>query len=225
MPLRIDIVADLVCPWCFIGKRRLERAIGERPDLEVVRVWRAFQLNPDIPPDGIAYELFLQIKYGSGRAAARVLASLAAAGAGLGIDFAFERIRRTPNTLNAHRLVRLASAQDCGDALVEALFRAYFVEGADTGDIDCLAAIAATVGMDGAAAQRHLAGGAGTAEVLAEEERTRRAGIDAVPCFVIDEDYAVAGAQDPELFLPLFDLAMLPALDPVPVSRSGRDRS
>ena len=208
----IDIVADVVCPWCFIGQRRLARAMAMRPKLRVERIWRPFQLNPELPPEGVPRELYLQLKFGGGRLAARVHAALATAGANEGIDFAFDRIGRTPNTLNAHRLVRLAAASGCADAVVEALFRGYFEDGLDIGDLDALAAIAASCGLDASAALAHLAGSAGTLEVLAEEHRARRIGIDAVPCFIIAGDYAVAGAQDPEMFLPLFDLALVPRL-------------
>ncbi len=209
--LRIDIVADLICPWCFIGKRRLERALAMRPKFPVARVWRPFQLNPDLPPDGLPngglpHERHRQLKFAGGRSA-RGHAAIVADGARDGIDFAFDRMERTPNTLNAHRLIRLGVAEGSGDAVVEALFRGYFIDGIDIGDIAALAAIAAAAGLDETAARTHLAGSSGTAEVLAEEYRARRIGIDAVPCFIIAGDYALAGAQDPEMFLPLFDLA------------------
>ena len=207
--LRIDIVADLICPWCYIGKRRLERALAMRPDLATARVWRPFQLSPELPAEGLPHALYLRLKFG-GRSVARIHAALAVAGEPEGIDFAFDRIRRTPNTLNVHRLVRLAAAAGCADAVVEALFRGYFSNGLDTGDIDVLAAIAAAAGLDEATTRAHLACAAGTAEVLAEEHHARRIGIDAVPCFIIAGDYALAGAQPAEMFLPLLDLAAVP---------------
>jgi predicted DsbA family dithiol-disulfide isomerase len=181
-----------------------------RPKLTVARTWRPFQLNPELPLEGLSRELYLQLKFGGLRSADRIHAALATAGAREGIEFGFDRIRRTPNTLNAHRLVRLAVAAGRADAVVEALFRGYFGAGLDIGDVNALAAIAAGAGLDERAARAHLAGGSGTAEVLAEEHRVRRIGIDAVPCFIIDGDYALAGAQDPEMFLPLFDLALVP---------------
>ena len=210
--MRIDIVADFVCPWCFIGQRRLARAMAMRPKLTVQRTWRPFQLNPDLPLEGVSRELYLQLKFGGLRSAERIHAALATAGAREGIAFAFDRIRRTPNTLNAHRLVRLAAASGRADAVAEALFRGYFGAGLDIGDVDVLARVAAGAGLEERAARAHLAGGAGTAEVLAEEHRARRIGIDAVPCFIIDGDYALAGALDAEMFLPLFDLALVPRM-------------
>ncbi len=205
--MHIDIVADIACPWCFIGKRRLERALALRPGIVATRSWRAFQLNPDLPSDGIAREVYLAAKFGSPRQAARSDAAIVAAGSREEIEFAFERIRRTPNTLRAHRLIRLAAPGRRGGDMVEALFRAYFIEGLDIGDLDTLAAIAARCGLDHAAARAYLAAEDGAAEVRAEESRARRLGIHAVPCFVVEGDYAIAGAQEPEMFLPLFDLA------------------
>jgi predicted DsbA family dithiol-disulfide isomerase len=220
--MRIDIVADMVCPWCFIGKRRLERAIAMRPDLAVDCVWHPFQLNPDLPPEGLPYELYLRAKFGNGRAAARTLQALVAAGEREGIVFAFERIRRIRSTLDAHRVVRLAATAGCADAVVEALFRGYFCDGVDIGDIDTLAAFAAAAGLDRAAARDHLGGGAGIAEVRAAEQRARRGGIDAVPSFIVGGVYGLAGAQDSEMFLPLFDLAVAAATCPPPDRRDRR---
>jgi predicted DsbA family dithiol-disulfide isomerase len=205
--MHIDIVSDVICPWCFIGKRRLERALALRPDITVTRSWRAFQLNPGMPSDGILSELYLSAKFGGSRNAGRIYAKVCTAGRGEGIEFAFDRIRRTPNTLRAHRLIRLAAAEGYADQVVEALFRAYFLEGLDIGDIEMLAAIAGRAGLDEAEAHGYLAGEAGTDEVRAEERRARQLGIHAVPCFVLERGYAIAGAQEPEMFLPLFDIA------------------
>lgn len=205
--MHIDIVSDIACPWCFIGKRRLERALALRPDIAVTRSWRAFQLNPDLPDEGIARAFFLAAKFGGERQAARSDTAVAAAGLAEGIAFAFGRIRRTPNTLRAHRLIRLAALEGRGDALVEALFRGYFCDGIDIGDSDALAMVAGRHGLDRDRVRFYLASEAGAAEVLAEDQRARRLGIHAVPCFVIERGYAISGAQEPEMFLPLFDLA------------------
>jgi predicted DsbA family dithiol-disulfide isomerase len=213
--MQIDIVSDVICPWCFIGKRRLERALALRPDLPATLSWRAFQLNPDMPSDGISRELYLAAKFSGSRAAGRIYAAACVAGRAEGIDFAFERIRRTPNTLRAHRLIRLAACEGCAAQVVEALFRGYFVEGLDIGDIDTLAALAARAGLDEAATHSYLLGDAGAGEVRAEEDRARRLGIHAVPCFVLDRGYAISGAQEPEMFLPLFDIAA-GMIDPAP---------
>jgi predicted DsbA family dithiol-disulfide isomerase len=205
--MHIDIVSDVVCPWCYIGKRRLERALAYRPGLAVTRSWRAFQLNPDLPNDGVPHALYLAAKYGSPQNAGRACAALTAAGRGEGIDFAFARIRRAPNTLRAHRLIRFATDEGAGDDIVEALFRAFFLEGLDIGDIDVLASLAGRAGFDFAAARNYLAGEVGANEVRAEDRRARQLGIHAVPCFVLERGYAISGAQDPEMFLSLFDVA------------------
>jgi predicted DsbA family dithiol-disulfide isomerase len=205
--MHIDIVLDVACPWCFIGKRRLDRALALRQDIPTTRSWRAFQLNPDLPAEGIARDLFLVAKFGSVGQASSSYGAVAAAARREGIEFAFERIRRTPNTLLAHRLIRLAAAEGRGEALVDALFCAYFIDGVDIGNADSLARVAGRAGIDRSHARAYLAGAAGTAEVLAEDQRARRLGIHAVPCFVIERGYAISGAQEPEMFLPLFDLA------------------
>jgi predicted DsbA family dithiol-disulfide isomerase len=205
--VHIDIVADLICPWCFIGKRRLERALAMRPELTVTRSWRAFRLNPEMPEEGMARERYVAARFGGPRGAAQSQARIVAAGRGEGIEFAFDRIRRTPNTLRAHRLIRHAAGAGVADAVVEALYRGYFLAGFDLGDIATLAALAAPAGLDESHTRAWLEGDDGTEEVLAEDRRARRLGIHAVPCFVLENGYAISGAQEPEMFLPLFDLA------------------
>ena len=198
----IEIFSDVICPWCFIGKRRLERALEQRPGLEVSIAWRAFQLNPWMPPEGIGRKAYLEAKFGS-RDASRIYDGIRRVGAAEGIDFRFDRIPRTPNTLNAHRLIRLAATEGCQDAVVEALFQAYFLEGRDIGDLAVLADIGETAGLD---ARMPLEADAERASVRAEDARARQMGIQGVPCFIIDRSYAVSGAQEPEYFLPVFDL-------------------
>ena len=205
--MHIDIVSDVICPWCYIGKRRLERALARRPGLVVTRSWRAFQLNPELPIEGVPHGLYLAAKFGGSLNAGRAYAALSAAGRAEGIDFAFDRIGRAPNTLRAHRLIRFAADEGAGDDIVEALFRAYFFEGLDIGDIDILAAIAGRAGFRAAAVRSYLAGDAGTQEVIAEDRRARHLGIHAVPCFVLERGYAISGAQEPEMLLSLFDVA------------------
>jgi predicted DsbA family dithiol-disulfide isomerase len=205
--MHVDIISDVVCPWCYIGKRRFERALAQRPGLAVTRSWRAFQLNPDLPADGVPRSHYLAAKYGSARQAGRTFAALRSAGHSEDIDFAFDRIGRMPNTVRAHRMILLAADAGCADEIVEALFRAYFREGLDIGDLDTLAAIGACAGLEWPAVRAYLAGEAGADAVRAEDRRARRLGIHAVPCFVLGRDYAISGAQEPEMFLPLFDVA------------------
>jgi len=204
--MHIDIVSDVICPWCFIGKRRLEKALSLRPDLAVDVTWRPFQLNPDMPPDGMERKAYIAAKFGGGGQADRVYANVAEVGAGIGIPFAFDRIRRTPNTRDAHRLIRWAAAHALADPVVEALFRAYFLDGRNIGDRAVLAEIAGAAGLDATVARRWLDGDADIEPVLAEDRGARRLGINAVPCFIFERNYAVSGAQEPEFFLPIFDL-------------------
>ncbi len=204
--MRIDIYSDVICPWCFIGKRRLERALAERPGLEVAFQWRAFQLNPDMPPGGMDRKAYLSAKFGGAEPAARVYDSVltAAAGEGLGIDF--DAIRRTPNTLLAHLLIRFAEPGAAQDRVVEALFDAYFRQGRDIGDKETLIAIAAEAGLDARAAGECLEDAGALAAVRAEDLRARSLGVTGVPCFIFDDRYALSGAQEPEALFPFFDL-------------------
>jgi predicted DsbA family dithiol-disulfide isomerase len=206
--MHIDIISDVICPWCFIGKRRLERALKLRPELEVSMSWRAFQLNPDMPPEGMNRQEYLAAKFGGAGQARRIYAAVEQAGASEGIDFAFDRIRRTPNTVDAHRLIRFATMEGNAGPMVEALFRAYFLDGRDIGALGELVEIAREAGFEPEAASSWLASERGREAILTEDRAARRAGIEGVPCFVVDGGYALSGAQEPEFFLPLFDIAL-----------------
>ena len=209
--MRIDVYADTICPWCFIGKRRLERALAARIDLAVEVRWRPFQLNPEMPRQGIDRDTYLGLKFGGIARAQQLYAMIADAGHSERLAFRFDAVTRTPNTLDSHRLVRFAAARG-GDAdMAEALFRAYFLDGVDIGDIEALIRIAVTGGYDGAEVRRYLASDEACNEVTAEDLRARRMGIEGVPCFIVNDRYAVAGAQDPEAFFPLLDIAVLEA--------------
>jgi predicted DsbA family dithiol-disulfide isomerase len=204
--MRIDVVSDVICPWCYIGKRRLASALRQCPEAAVEILWHPFQLNPDMPPEGMARERYIAAKFGGGQHASRIYQNVTDVGATVGIPFHFERIRVTPNTRDAHRLIRRATDAGDADAVVEALFNAYFIEGRDIGDRATLAEIAEEAGLDGEASARFLASPEGAEEVLAADMNARRIGINAVPCFIFERKYVVSGAQEPEFFLPLFDL-------------------
>jgi predicted DsbA family dithiol-disulfide isomerase len=204
--LRVDIFVDVVCPWCFIGKRRLESALAMRPEVPMQKAWRPFQLNPDMPAGGVPADEFFAEKFGSPALMSERRGAVAEIGAAVGIDFAFERIAIEPNTLDAHRLIRHALKRDRADAVVEALFAAHFIAGRDVGDRATLAAIAGENGLDADEAAQFLAGRDETDVILAEEREARRIGVAAVPCYIFAGQYAVAGAQEPEFFLPIFDL-------------------
>lgn len=206
--MRIDIVADVICPWCFIGKRRLEAALAQRPTIAPDITWRPFQLNPDMPAEGMAREDYLSAKFGGQAHAKRINQAAIDAGSTVGVPFAFEKIERTPNTLTAHRLVRFAQRTGRANELVDRLFAAYFIEGRDIGDRDTLAAIAGDSGLDAAAARDFLASTSERAEVTADDAGARRLGINAVPCFIFAGQYAISGAQEPPFFFPVFDLVL-----------------
>jgi predicted DsbA family dithiol-disulfide isomerase len=209
--LQIEVVFDLVCPWCYLGTRRLRRALRSRPDVVADLLWRPFLLNPDIPPAGLPRQEFLTRKFGGEERARRLHATIAELGAAEGVPFRFERIRRMPSSLDAHRLVRFAAREGLAEPLVEALFHAHFAEGADIGHADTLACLAARVGLEPAAARRFLDSGAEADAVHAENLRAHRLGINGVPSFVVGGRHAIAGAQEPEVLERLIDVALVEA--------------
>ncbi len=204
--MQVEIWSDVICPWCYIGKRRLAEALKQRPEVEVEILWHPFQLNPDMPPEGMARERYIAAKFGGGQHASRIYQNVTDVGATVGIPFRFERIQVTPNTRDAHRLIRRASEAGDADRVVEALFNAYFIEGRNIGDRETLAEIAEEAGLGGEATAHFLDSREGAEEVLAEDMSARRIGINAVPCFIFERKYVVSGAQEPEFFFPLFDL-------------------
>ncbi len=197
--IAIDVVSDVVCPWCYLGQRRLAEAIASVPDIEVSVRWRPYQLDPSIPEGGLDRESYMRAKFGSAGRLRAAHERLTAMGREAGIAFDFGAIRRAPNTLDAHRLIRWAAGAD-GEArqqaVVERLFRLYFEEGADVGDRSVLVEAAREAGLDAALVETLLAAGADTAEVTAEIETARRMGVTGVPCFLLEGRYAVVGAQD-----------------------------
>jgi predicted DsbA family dithiol-disulfide isomerase len=198
--LTIDIVSDVICPWCFIGKRRLERALallGDPADVKVV--WRPFQLNPRMPPGGMERRAYRTAKFGSWERSVALDAQVAEAGRDEGIAFAFDRMARTPKTLDAHRLLWLAGSLGVQDAAAESLFRGCFTAGADLNDRQTLVTLAAAGGVPTAEAERLLDDDEGRAEVLAEEARYKALGASGVPAFFIAGEFAFSGAVQPEL--------------------------
>jgi len=205
--LQIDIYSDTVCPWCFIGKRRLEKALAAREDIEVSVNWRAFQLNPDMPVEGMERSAYLSAKFGSPERAESVYSAIGRAGHSERIPFNFEAVSQMPNTVQSHRLIRFAGRHKRQDGIVAALFKAFFLDGEDIGQNEVLVRLGRHVGLDGSDLEHYLAGEEDLDSVLAEDLRARRMGIKAVPSFIINGAYAISGAQEPEAFFPLFDLA------------------
>ena len=208
--LSVDVVFDLVCPWCWIGVRRLSRTIARRADLAVDVTYRPFLLNPDMPARGMARSEYLQRKFGGEERARRLHTAIAEVGRAEGLAFRFDRIARTPSTVEAHRMVRLASREGRDGAMVEALFAAHFCEGRDIGDRATLAAIWTETGLSHEALGP-AQGGVGADAVHADNLRAHRLGINGVPCFVVSERHAIAGAQEPEVLERMLDIAALEA--------------
>lgn len=211
--LSVEVVHDLVCPWCFLGMRRLQRTLRRRPDLLVDVTWRPFLLNPDMPRGGMGRPEYVVRKFGGEDRARRLYASIGELGRAEGLLFRFDRIRRTPSSIDAHRLVRFATRFGRAHAAVEALFSAHFTDGLDIGDLVTLALIASACGLDEAAARRFLAGNEETDTIHAENLRSHRLGINGVPCFVLGR-HAIAGAQEPEVIERLLDVAAIEATEP-----------
>ena len=197
-PVRtLDIVSDAICPWCWIGKRNLEAALAELAGqgLHFAVRWRPYQLNPDMPPEGVERAAYRAQKFGSVEKGRQLDARVAGAGRAVGHDFRHDRMLRTPNTVDAHRVIRLAESAGVQDAVVEALFRGYFAEGQDVGDTATLIALAAGAGLDGRAVAAMLGSDEGRAEVLGEDTAARRAGLDGVPSFLMDRHLLFSGAM------------------------------
>ncbi len=205
--MHIDIYSDTICPWCYIGKRRLERALAERPQEDLTLAWRAFQLNPEMPATGMARQRYLDLKFGGAENASNVYEQVRKAGDSEQIPFDFAAIGRTPNTVASHRLVRHADTEGLADAVVDALFVAYFLAGQDISDLEVLTAIAETAGLDAAASRAFLESDAEAEAVRAEDAKARTIGIQGVPTFILNGKYVLSGAHPPEVLFGLFDLA------------------
>jgi predicted DsbA family dithiol-disulfide isomerase len=196
-PLPIDIVSDVVCPWCFIGKRRLEKALAMRPDIDIDLRWRPYFLNPWIPRAGIEREDYLKTKFGSVERYHAIAQRVVAAAAGEGLTYAVDKIARQPNTLDCHRLILWARPAGAAGRVKQRLMELYFGEGADLTDQEVLVAAAVDCGMDGQQVRQLLATDTDEERVEAEANAAKNAGIDGVPYFVFGNVLAVAGAQNP----------------------------
>lgn len=196
--LTIDVVSDVMCPWCYIGKRRLDRARELVPEVPVDVRWRPFQLDAGIPPEGMDRQEYLDLKFGRDRSQ-EIYARIEAAGEAEGINFAFDRIEKSPNTLDAHRLIRWAVSAGCQEQVVERLFSLYFVEGEDVGDKEVLVAAARDSGMDGDLVRELLDSDADKDRVEHEVNLAHQLGVEGVPAFIFGSRYIVLGAQAPEL--------------------------
>ena len=205
--MRIDFVFDTVCPWCYIGKRRLERALAMRPDVVPELRWRPFLLNPELPPPGLDRQIFLERKFGSPYRIQRIHGAASSAGQAEDIRFNFDAIERTPSSINSHRLIQYVAPTGRQNEVVGAIFEAFFVNGEDIGDIDVLGQIAESCGIPRRPVENYLWSGNGITAVESENARMHRLGVSGVPCYIFDERYAVAGAQEPDMLARLLDIA------------------
>jgi predicted DsbA family dithiol-disulfide isomerase len=204
----IDVVSDTVCPWCFIGKRRLSRAMAMRPDIAFQVHWRPYRLDPTIPRGGVDRRAYLKAKFGDGPRTQSMGEAIRAEGLNEGISFGFDKIAISPNTLDSHRLIRWAGSAGRQDEVVERLFQAYFVEGRDIGNRTVLAEVASESGLDaGLVAQLLEDEGADTDLIAREDALAHEMGISGVPTFIFDNRYMLSGAREPEILVRVIDKA------------------
>lgn len=211
--VKLDILSDPICPWCLIGKAQLERALEARPDHPFVIEWHPFQLNPDMPQDGMDRRAYLEEKFGGKERAVQIYARIAQNAEAAGIEINFEGITRTPNTLDAHRLIHWAGIESAQHRVVSSLMRAYFQEGRDIGDRDVLADIADSAGLDAAVIRKLLDSPADADEIRARDQAARDMGVNAVPTFIVAGKHAVPGAQPTEVWLKVIDEIMAQSPD------------
>ena len=199
--VNLDIFSDPICPWCYIGKANLFKALEQVPDHPFVIEWHPFQLNPDMPAAGMDRRTYLERKFGGKDGAVKAYAPIVGRATEAGLTINLDRITRTPNTLDAHRLIHWAGIDNAQTPMVDLLFNAYFVEGRDIGDQEVLADLADAAGMDAAVVAKLLAGDVDAADIRARDAHSRQMGIDAVPTFIVASQHAVPGAQPTDMWL------------------------
>lgn len=217
--MQIDVISDTVCPWCYIGKRRLARALEMRPEVEFDVQWRPYRLDPTVPRTGVDRRTYMRNKFGEGPNVAAMSGALKIEGAKEGIAFAFEKIERRPDTLDSHRLIRWAATAGLQDGVVERLFAAYFLEGRDIGDAGVLEFLAADSGMDSIEVAELLASDTDLAAVEREARLASEMGITGVPAFIFASRFVLSGAREPEVLVQVIDKA-LEAADEEPLSEA-----
>lgn len=208
-PVHIEIVFDPACPWCFIGKRRLEQALSLRAMIKPIIQWHPFLLNPELPAGGHDNTAYLVRKFGSEGRVRRAFGAISDAGLSVEIDFAFDRIRNTPNTLDAHRLARFADVHGQAGETVEALFHSYFVNGRDIGDVEILIDIAEGLGLPTNEVRAYLESDADVALIYEENARAHSLGVNGVPSYLFSGGLIISGAQEAEVLSRMLDAALL----------------
>ena len=203
--VKLDILSDPICPWCYIGKTNLETALAARPDHPFTIEWHPFQLNPGMPPGGMDRRTYLEDKFGGRENAVRVYARVEQAARDVGLAIDIGAIQRTPNTIDAHRMIHWAGIEGRQTAMVDALFAAYFTQGRDIGDAEVLADLADSVGMDASVVAKLLDTDADADDIRARDAHSRKMGVNAVPTFIVASQHAVPGAQPPEVWERVID--------------------
>jgi len=205
--ITIDLVFDTVCPWCYIGKRRLDEALAVRPDIDVVLRWRPFLLNPNMPKEGISHETYMTRRFGGPRRAQKAYNAVEDVGLSAEIDFSFDNISRTPSSIDSHRLVLYAEEQGKAQSAVEALFYNYFVNGKDIGDIGILVSIAENLGLDSADVAAFLGGDEALDTVHESSQEAHSQGINGVPAFIFNEKLVLSGGYPSGILVRMIDTA------------------
>ncbi|WP_424939868.1 DsbA family oxidoreductase [Aliiroseovarius sp. S253] len=203
--IRLDIFSDPICPWCYIGKTRLDFALETRPNHPFQVQWHPFQLNPEMPPEGMDRRTYLENKFGGQEKAVKAYMPVIEEAAASGVEINLEDIKRTPNTMNAHRVIHWAGLESKQNAVVDRLFRAYFVDGRDIGESEVLCDVASGAGMDGEMVARLLASSADASDLLARDMDARQKGVNSVPTFLIANQHVVPGAQPIKLWQQVID--------------------
>ncbi|UWR28738.1 DsbA family oxidoreductase [Sulfitobacter sp. W002] len=198
--IKLDIMSDPICPWCYIGKAHLDRALQDHPNHPFAIEWHPFQLNPEMPRQGMDRRAYLEGKFGGKEGAVRAYAPVVEHAEKAGLNINFEAMQRTPNTLDAHRLIHWAGIEGRQTAAVSALFKAYFVDARDIGDAEVLADIADSIEMDAAVVTRLLKSDVDAQDIRDRDAHSRKMGVNSVPTFIIANAHAVPGAQPPELW-------------------------
>jgi predicted DsbA family dithiol-disulfide isomerase len=199
-PVTLDIISDPICPWCYIGKSQLDTALAAAPDHPFTIQWHPFQLNPDMPREGMDRRDYLEGKFGGQKGAVQAYMPVVEKAEALGLKIDFEGMKRTPNTVDAHRLIHWAGIESKQTKAVDALFHAYFVEARDIGNHDVLGDIADSIGLDASLVLKLLSGDTDEKEIRARDAHSREMGVNSVPTFVVAGQHAVPGAQPPELW-------------------------
>lgn len=199
--VKLDIISDPICPWCYIGKANLDKALAEIPDHPFVIEWHPFQLNPDMPPEGMDRRTYLEAKFGGKDGAVQAYAPVVANAERAGLTINLDAMQRTPNTIDAHRLIHWAGIEQRQTFVVDLLFKAYFVDGRDISDPEVLADIADTAEMDAGVISKLLASDNDVEDIRKRDAHSREMGVTSVPTFIVANQHAVPGAQPPETWI------------------------